>query len=140
MALYLEYLIIIVSFISVLSFLSCMLIIFMYIMSKKLNTFVMELIFHLAISEICNSISKFLSIYKIYNYDSIIDGLKDESSPMCIIQKLLINFSDTCSFILILIFSFCLNYIMAKINKDLKKFTTVFRIIIYLVPGIISPM
>ncbi len=140
MAFYLEILIIIVSIISVLSFLSCILIVLIYIFSKKLNTFVMELIFHLAISEICNSLSKFLSIYKLFYYDDIIDGLKDESSPICIFQKILINFSDTCSFILILIFSFCLNYIMAKMNKDLKKFKTIFRIIIYLVPGVISPM
>jgi len=134
MANYLELLIKIISVISTFSFLSCLLVVYIFISKKHLRTFILELLFHLAISEMINSVAKFMSIYKLFYNSDITEGLKDQSSVFCYIQKILVNFSDDSSFIIIVIISYTLYRMMTEMSKDVKYYIVCFRIFIYFVP------
>ena len=133
---YLGILINIIVALSVLSFLSCSLVVFLYLTRQNLKTYLMELLFHMAISEIINSIAKFLSIYKLYYFPTVREGLIDETSSFCVIQRILINYSDISSFILIVIVSFTLHHMMLNLNKNMDQYLPCFRYLIYIVPFI----
>jgi hypothetical protein len=131
-------LIIIICFISCLSLICCLLVIFMFILKRNLRTFVCELLFYMAISELLNSIRKLISLYKLNYHGSLHDGLRDQTSIYCHIQRFLGNYSDFCTFIIIVMISYSLNNIMIKMNKNVVNKIKYFRLIIFIVPLIIT--
>ena len=135
---YLGFLIKVMSILSVLSFVSCSLVVFLFLTKQHLQTYLCELLFHMAISEIFNSIAKFMSIYKLYYFADVKEGLMDETSTFCVIQRILGNYSDISSFILIVIISYTLHHMMLKMNKNIKDFMPCFRFCIYLVPLVMT--
>ena len=128
----------IMSFISSLSFLSCMIVIYLYLTKRNLRTFVMELLFHLSISETFHSVAKLMSIYKLYYQGDIKKGLKDSSSVLCVIQRVLGTYSDIATFFLISVISYTLYDLMMKGDKTVKRFIPHYRIAIYAFPTIVT--
>jgi hypothetical protein len=137
MAFYLSILIKSIIALAGLSFFCCFCVIVLFITKKHLRTFVCELLFHMAISEIFNSITKMLSFYKLL-YSNIQEGLNDESNWACYLQRVFGYYSDFSTFIIIIIISYTLNEIMIKMNKDVREKINCFRYTIYLVPAVIS--
>ncbi len=138
---YLSYLIkIVIVPLSSLSFLCCFGIIILFLTRKRLHTFVGELLFHMAISELFNCIAKMLSLYKLYWKNSAKKGLSDQYSTWCVVQRLLGNYSDFSTFLLIILISYTMHDIMLKMQKTVKRHVNKFRICVYLAPAIISSM
>jgi hypothetical protein len=114
---------------SSISLLMSLLVIFLYIFKRSLRTFVFRLILFLAISECLFAISKIMSIYKIFfenpnatnECEELGAGLLDTESDLCRSQFLIAIYSDYSTFFIVLCFSYILNEIMIKMNKEVKK-------------------
>lgn len=118
-----------------LSLLSSLLVISMFLLKKHIRTFVCELIFYLAISEVFNSTSKILSIYRITLYTDIEQGLSDGTSLLCLIQRVFSIYSDFSTLILSMVISFALYDLMKRMNKDaVVRRMKCFRLTTFILP------
>lgn len=125
-------LIYVIIFISLFSFLSCLFVIYLYL-RKNLRTEIMELLFYLSISELCNAITKFLSIHKLF-YDDLTEGLKEKDSKICYIQRFLGNFSDFATLMLISLISICLYNMMLKNKRTFKEHLLLIKVLLFTCP------
>lgn len=112
-----------------LSLLGSLTIIILYSFRKNLRSFVFNLVFYLAISELLNSIGNMLSINKLYQYQSDI---------ICYIQSGIINYTDFCSLTWMCIISYTIYELMINFNQNVTTNRYRFIIIGFSTPLIFS--
>lgn len=138
---YYYWLIIFIFVLASLSFVVSIIMIAIFITKSKSRTFIFELIFYLALAEAFGSISKMFSIYKIlmYNesdnfYENIEKGLTDESSYMCMIQRIIGMYSDFSSFFISFVISYSLYKLILKSNKEILNYLPWVRVLCFVLP------
>lgn len=98
---------VILSLIAILSFISMitsLFIIGIYIFKKSSRTTIFKYIIMLMGSEVLNSISKFLSVKRLFSSDTDL-MLPNFQDSICIVQRFCGIYSDICSFILLIVLS-----------------------------------
>jgi hypothetical protein len=89
------------------SLLGSLTIILLFCLSKRLKSFVFQLVFFLSISETVNSIGNIMSVHKLYS---------KESQNVCEIQAVIINYTDFCTLIWMCIISYTIYDLMINYN------------------------
>lgn len=146
---YLRVVLILISITSTLSLFACLFTIMVFLVRKQSRTFIFELITYLAISETFNAVTKFLSINKLvsegdqpYTTDNerLLYQLVDHSGTVCYAQRFLGMYSDCCTFMTIVVVSYCLSSLVTKLNRNIERKILWIRLGIFGVPLIISSL
>lgn len=116
------------SIISFISFISCNIIILIFLFRPKLRNFIFKLVICIAISESIYSLSKFLVFLQLFDINTNLGAV------LCYIQASIITYTDFCTLLFLIIMGICLNDLMVNYNKNIFNKLKVFIIIGYIIP------